>query len=134
MLAPSAPSNSASPSGPLGGVVDSIMKLPSLKPSMPMVRSKHKALQASAGATERTRGGKWQRIRQSVLRRDHYRCVDCGRIGLDNEVDHIVPLHRGGTDDICNLAVRCVPCHAAKSAAEAGQRAAGRGYQKSSDA
>lgn len=110
-----------------------IMKLPTLKSNLPMVRSKHQTLQASAGATERTRGGKWQRIRQSVLRRDHYRCVDCGRIGLDNEVDHIVPLHRGGTDDICNLAVRCVPCHAAKSAAEAGQRAAGRGYQKSSN-
>lgn len=98
------------------------MKLPTLKPTMPMVRSKHQTLQASAGATERTRGGKWQRIRAQVLRRDHYRCVDCGRVGLDNEVDHINPLHTGGTDDMGNLAVRCSSCHAIKSAAEARDR------------
>ena len=99
---------------------------------MPMVRSKHQTLQASAGATERTRGGKWQRIRAQVLRRDQYRCVDCGRVGLDNEVDHINPLHTGGTDDMGNLAVRCSSCHAIKSAAEAGSRSTGGGYQKSS--
>ena len=110
--------------------MDSIMKLPSLKPSMPMVRSKHQTLQASAGATERTRGGKWQRIRAQVLRRDHYRCVDCGRVGLDNEVDHINPLHLGGTDALNNLATRCKACHAAKTAAEAGSRSTGGGLSK----
>jgi 5-methylcytosine-specific restriction endonuclease McrA len=40
------------------------------------------------------------------------------------EVDHEVPLWAGGTNDLSNLRAVCRPCHKAKTAAEAKERAA----------
>ena len=50
------------------------------------------------------------RIRREVLERDGYRCRSCGRRGL-LQVDHILPLHRGGGDAAANLQLLCVRCH-----------------------
>ncbi|MGZ0151886.1 HNH endonuclease [Kribbella sp. WER1] len=63
-------------------------------------------------------GGRWQRIRAQVIRRDHGLCVVCGEPG--EEVDHIVPKHppHYGTDDMANLRLLCRECHAPKSKAE----------------
>ena len=60
-------------------------------------------------------------------RQKHYRqvnltCANCGCVG-PLETDHVVPLHRGGKDEWSNLQSLCVPCHAAKTAKEAGERA-----------
>jgi len=60
-------------------------------------------------------------------RQKHYRqvnltCANCGCVG-PLETDHVVPLHRGGKDEWSNLQSLCVPCHAAKTAREAGERA-----------
>ncbi|MGF6877380.1 HNH endonuclease [Paraburkholderia sp. MM5477-R1] len=41
------------------------------------------------------------------------------------EVDHIVPLFRGGTDAPGNLQSLCVPCHEAKTRDDFGQRQSG---------
>jgi 5-methylcytosine-specific restriction protein A len=43
-------------------------------------------------------------------------CVVCGAPG--DEVDHIIPRHLGGGDDIDNLRLLCAACHAAKTARE----------------
>lgn len=64
------------------------------------------------------------------------RCVDCGfeveklhrgriaRVILREwEADHEIPLWNKGTHTVENLRVRCVPCHRAKSAREATERA-----------
>jgi 5-methylcytosine-specific restriction protein A len=40
-------------------------------------------------------------------------------------VDHITPLHMGGDDQDSNKELLCNPCHDAKSAREAGNRASG---------
>lgn len=67
-------------------------------------------------------GGKWPALREMVLRREP-RCVECqkrGRLTLAQEVDHIVPKSRGGTDDIENLQSICRTCHARKTALEDG--------------
>jgi 5-methylcytosine-specific restriction enzyme A len=42
-----------------------------------------------------------------------------------DELDHIVPLHKGGTDARDNLVGLCMTHHAAKTAADMGHRAAG---------
>lgn len=57
----------------------------------------------------------WQAIRAAYLAA-HPLCQRCGRPAT--EVDHIVPLARGGTHDPANLSALCKSCHSAKTAAE----------------
>lgn len=61
--------------------------------------------------------------RKQVLLAGSYACVDCGRVAATNEIDHDVPLERGGSNDVANLLVRCKQCHATKTAREAARRA-----------
>jgi len=69
------------------------------------------------------RGGRpWRRKREAVMKRDQYLCQLCkqkGRITEATEMDHIVNVAEGGTDDESNLQALCTPCHDAKSQAEA---------------
>jgi 5-methylcytosine-specific restriction protein A len=61
-------------------------------------------------------------IRARILSRDVL-CVMCAGKGLarlGEEVDHIKPLHKGGTDDESNLQALCVECHKVKSARDLG--------------
>lgn len=75
--------------------------------------------------TERIRGGNLQRIREDYFRLKPL-CVACeeaGRTNLATELDHIVPLWKGGADAPHNRQGLCSPCHAAKTAEEARERA-----------
>jgi hypothetical protein len=49
--------------------------------------------------------------RYAVLKRDHYRCQLCKKTGVELEVDHILPVSRGGTDRFDNLRTLCWPCN-----------------------
>ena len=66
-------------------------------------------------ATARRGGSGWARQRQSaeVLAAAGGRCAMCG--GPAHEVDHIVPLSRGGADDASNKQALCTRDHAAKT-------------------
>jgi 5-methylcytosine-specific restriction endonuclease McrA len=61
------------------------------------------------------RAGKWW----SVLARDKWKCLSCGRSARDEgvslEVDHIIPRSRGGSDDMINLQTLCKKCNIGKS-------------------
>lgn len=52
-------------------------------------------------------------IRDKVFKRDGYRCVRCGASNKEKrlEVDHIIPISRGGTNDIGNLQTLCWECN-----------------------
>ncbi|WP_312517297.1 HNH endonuclease signature motif containing protein [Massilia sp.] len=50
-------------------------------------------------------------------------CLREGRTTVGYPVDHIIALADGGTDDDDNKETLCQPCHDAKSAREARQRA-----------
>lgn len=89
--------------------------------------SRVKTLEAKAGTTPRTRGRAWQGKRRDVMLKHQFRCVVCGFISLRNEVDHIIPLERGGADDDKNLQLLCSDCHKEKTSAEASERAQGGG-------
>ncbi len=57
-------------------------------------------------------------LRFEVMRRDGFRCRLCGAIAADGaklEVDHIVPVSRGGTNDPHNLQTLCEACNRGKS-------------------
>ena len=55
----------------------------------------------------------WKRVRLEILQRDQYTCYMCG--GEANEVDHILPRSRNGSDEPENLAAACRRCNNAKS-------------------
>ncbi|MFE9455970.1 HNH endonuclease [Streptomyces californicus] len=49
-----------------------------------------------------------------MLARDRFQCRACGG-RTDLEIDHIVPVSRGGSWDPDNLWTLCRPCHRAKT-------------------
>lgn len=55
----------------------------------------------------------WARIRARVLRRDNNVCQYCGREAT--EVDHVVPVSRGGSHNLTNLVASCSACNAKKN-------------------
>jgi 5-methylcytosine-specific restriction protein A len=67
----------------------------------------------------------WSRLRSQVLSANPL-CVHCraqGRVEAATEVDHRVPLWRGGSNDVGNLDPICGLHHAEKTAREAAERA-----------
>jgi hypothetical protein len=56
-------------------------------------------------------------LRVQVLLRDHSKCRICGRSQEETplEVDHIIPVSEGGTDELSNLAALCCDCNRGKS-------------------
>ena len=63
------------------------------------------------------RGMVSNRIRFSIYERDRYRCVKCGRTeaaGAALEIDHIIPISKGGTSEVSNLQTLCRECNIKK--------------------
>lgn len=58
-----------------------------------------------------------KRVRFEVFKRDSFTCQYCGAKAPDAvlNVDHIVPVAKGGTNDIVNLVTSCQPCNSGKA-------------------
>ncbi len=56
------------------------------------------------------------RLRWKVLQRDNFTCTRCGRTSpyVRLEVDHKIPLAKGGTNDEKNLQTLCYQCNRGK--------------------
>jgi len=54
--------------------------------------------------------------RAEVMRLSNYRCGYCGGEQGPFDVDHIIPISKGGSNDIANLLLACWPCNRAKGA------------------
>jgi len=75
-----------------------------------MARRKRHYTRESRGWA-RIKRGRWRRVRWEVLKRDGYRCRQCGKAGR-LEVHHVVHLEDGGAPyALDNLETRCRPCH-----------------------
>lgn len=69
-------------------------------------------------------GTAWEKLRKRILARDKHLCQQCkrdGRVTAANQVDHIKPKAKGGTDDESNLEALCRPCHDAKTLRDQGR-------------
>lgn len=75
---------------------------------------------AEQGRVQRLTGRKGVALRTLVRTEEPLcrRCLAEGRVSATTEVDHIVPLAWGGTNDRGNLQGLCYDCHDAKSQAE----------------
>lgn len=58
-----------------------------------------------------------KRVRYAVLTRDNFTCQYCRANGPDTklQVDHVVPVALGGSDDPSNLVTACEPCNSGKT-------------------
>jgi 5-methylcytosine-specific restriction enzyme A len=68
-------------------------------------------------AAARGYGGEWRRIRNRFIRA-HPVCEHCAREGrttIATEVDHVIPLSKGGTHADENLSALCHSCHMRKT-------------------
>lgn len=97
-------------------------KLTTLKPRIATMQ----AGRVQSVATPRDRGSRQRRVRQQVLDRagrvcQCSECASMGRVRPATEVDHILPLADGGTDDLGNLQAINQECHARKTVAENGK-------------
>jgi hypothetical protein len=75
---------------------------------------------ASPEYNETSPKGKKRRVtghhKKYVASSQKWKCKMCGKL-LDHsyEVDHIVPLYKGGTNDVSNLQALCRNCHGKKT-------------------
>lgn len=106
------------------------MRLKTLRPRLAAVSSTRvPVLVAQPGRVERKRGSAGVKDRNAIKDRDCGLCQECRRQGkttIGSEVDHIIELQDGGSDEADNKELLCRPCHEAKTAREATRRA--RGY------
>ena len=58
-----------------------------------------------------------KKVRFEVFKRDSFKCQYCGKSAPDVvlEVDHIIPVAKGGDNDISNLITACFDCNRGKS-------------------
>lgn len=65
----------------------------------------------------RTRAEVSPKLRFRVFKRDSFRCRYCGASadeGARLELDHVVPISKGGTNDMANLRTACFNCNRGK--------------------
>lgn len=85
---------------------------------------RHRPAQVDERESAAARGydRRWRRLRRMYLA-EHPLCEDPynvhgDRVETATEVDHVVPLRRGGTNDFNNLQALCKSCHSRKTAQE----------------
>jgi uncharacterized protein YozE (UPF0346 family) len=122
------------PIGDLAGDVEADGAYPRASDSIKALRSHlvqkracSEALQALAEAwdefksNDRNRSGISIKVRFEVFRSDDYRCRICGASAQDGvrlEVDHKVPVSKGGSDELQNLWTLCFKCNRGKGASD----------------
>lgn len=95
-------------------------RLKELKPRLSTVGSKLKTLEFNPNATPRQRGRAWMTRRARLLKANPLccKCEEQGRIRPATEVDHVIPLFKGGPDTDPNTQNLCGDCHLEKTKAD----------------
>lgn len=61
---------------------------------------------------------RWQGLRRTVRQNQGPWCATEGCTRLWTDLDHVIPIRDGGTEDMENLSGLCHPCHSAKTMRE----------------
>lgn len=72
----------------------------------------------SKSQSQRTRSelrSKYNEIFVMIGRRDGFFCSVCSSHGSDLQIDHVIPVSKGGTNDLGNLQLLCRDCNILKS-------------------
>ena len=101
-------------------------RLQTLKPRIGVAKlSRVATMTTDNTGAGRKRGSAGVRDRERIRKRDCGLCQECKRQGRTTrgvDVDHVVPLWEGGSDEDSNKELLCTACHQAKSAEEAKRR------------
>lgn len=57
----------------------------------------------------------WRTFRKKVMERDGYACNLCSKKTGRFEIDHVIPLKKGGKTEMANLQTLCRQCHFKKT-------------------
>ena len=93
-------------------------KLQRLQPRLQAVRTETANMQPKKNWGSGRGGRPWRRLKAKIHLRDLYTCKHCGLVTMSLELDHIVNVAQGGTDDESNLQSLCAPCHLKKTVTE----------------
>ena len=75
----------------------------------------HKLQNPEVSGVSYQQGELWgYEVREYLLEKWGRRCAYCGATNVPLEIDHIVPVSRGGTDRVSNLTLACSACNQAK--------------------
>lgn len=74
-------------------------------------RARQARYRARRGLTE----AEWLALREQVIKNSDPNCSYCDRIADPPFIDHIIPLAKGGTNDVENLCIACGTCNGGKS-------------------
>ena len=86
--------------------------LPLLRAVQPRIAQALKNIRAFDG--QRLPADDWHIVRSIVWERDGHACIYCGATKALSG-DHIVPLNKGGSNALTNLATACRPCNLSKA-------------------
>lgn len=88
-----------------------------------MIRKGFNLIEFNSRQGRLTSGHARTKLRAAVLRRDPLcvRCLAAGRATVSTEADHIVPVHKGGSNDLSNMQGLCADCHRRKTADDLGK-------------
>jgi hypothetical protein len=56
----------------------------------------------------------WYKLRYEVFSRDNFTCQYCFSVGGKLECDHVIPISKGGTNNMDNLITSCRKCNRQK--------------------
>ena len=70
---------------------------------------------STSAQTRKEAKRRYDSLFMEVGRRDGFTCAACSYAGNDLQLDHVVPVAKGGTNDLRNLQLLCPPCTLAKS-------------------
>ena len=93
------------------------MKLQRLQPRLQEVKPKQ-SMEPKKNWGSGRGGRPWRRLKAKIHLRDLYTCKHCGLVTMSLELDHIINIAQGGTDDESNLQSLCPPCHLKKTITE----------------